>query len=167
MTIVDQVHDGATRDALIAALTACGGSRARAQAMLQLPKSSFFRMLAQYPDVAERFPVRPGRPSKRHAPLKPLKPLKVPLSIQRRFELFHEQHPEVYEELLRIVRRQYRGTGHIGIGCCWEVLRWRLQSDRRKKRLRLNNTWRSRYARMIALREPELATAFRTRRLRS
>ncbi len=166
--LVETLRETATREAIDAALEQCGGNRVAARALLKMSKTTFFRLLASFPDIAERYPTRAGRKkaAPEAAPRRAPPPMKVRAAIQTRFEAFHSAHPEVYEELVKVARRQFRGTGHIGIGCCWEVLRWRLQS-RRGKKLKLDNTWRSRYARMIQAREPELAGAFRTRRLRS
>jgi len=92
-----------------------------------------------------------------------------PGSIAEAFETFHEANPWVYDRLrvlaLDLVRS---GKTRVGIGMLWEVLRWQYaRATTTDDGLRLNNNHRSRYARMLADREPELAEAFETRRLRS
>lgn len=83
---------------------------------------------------------------------------------------FHQAHPEVYAALrdrsLELVRYGHR---HLGIGMLWEVLRYYslLGAQPGEDAYRLNNSYRSRYARLLMQCEPELAGVFETRELRS
>lgn len=90
-------------------------------------------------------------------------------TIQRDFEKFHKRHSWVYDELCRLARElQDRGHRHCSIGMLYEVVRW--QEYRRTidaGGFRLNNNYRSRYARLIMDREPDLAGFFEIRELRS
>lgn len=92
-----------------------------------------------------------------------------PGSISARFESFHEANPWVYDRLrilaLDLVRS---GRARIGIGMLWEVLRWQYaRATVSDDGLKLNNDYRSRYARMLADNEPELTDVFANRRLRT
>lgn len=83
-------------------------------------------------------------------------------SLDPRFYEFHEKNPKVYKQLIALARKAKRGgKERVGIGTLWEVMRWENPD------LKLNNSYRSRYARMIMMKEPELQGLFRTRVLKS
>jgi hypothetical protein len=157
----------AERDSIIDALTQTRGNRVHTAGVLGVSKQHVHKLLHRYPDVAERFPVATGRPA---APPpgagrpKPRPKLRVRVPLGTRFETFHAAHPAVYRELVRLARREVKRGRRPGIGMIWEVMRWRVAGPRR---LRLNNDWRSRYARLIQASEPDLAGVFRTRKLRA
>jgi hypothetical protein len=88
-------------------------------------------------------------------------------SIDEAFAVFHAENPQVYEELKMLaLRARRRGATRIGIGMLFEVLRWRQTLRTDGDAYKLNNNYRSRYARML-MREPELAGCFETRGLRA
>ena len=90
-------------------------------------------------------------------------------SIEARFRAFHAANPWVYDRL-RILALDLveKGQTRIGIGQLWEVLRWQYaRATKSDVGLRLNNDYRSRYARLLAEQEPRLADVFHTRRLRT
>jgi hypothetical protein len=90
-------------------------------------------------------------------------------TIQAAFSAFHAAHPEVYDKLrdlaLDLVHRGHRR--HLGIGMLWETLRYHtlLGAAPGEDDYRLNNNYRSRYARMLMAREPELDGVFELRRV--
>lgn len=90
-------------------------------------------------------------------------------SIQRRFEMFHKTNPQVYTALVALARKaKARGVVRLGIGHLWEVARWTLWIEGGFiSGQRLNNNYRSRYARLIIAQEPDLASLFETRRLQT
>lgn len=92
-------------------------------------------------------------------------------SIHDRFRRFHEAHPEVYVELVRLARQATdRGVRKIGIKMLWEVLRWRIvlaELPFDGSTFKLSNDLHSRYARLIMASEPDLEGIFDTRELRS
>lgn len=91
-------------------------------------------------------------------------------TIDDAFHAFHVEHPEVYRHLVRLayLAKSARSTDRIGIGMLYEVLRWEtMVGDLTGATFKLNNNFRSRYARLIADREPGLETIFETRELRS
>lgn len=91
-------------------------------------------------------------------------------SIQERFEEFHAAHPEVYEEFRAIAQQLYdQGWRHYGAGTIYEVLRFHADTadGRDAEPFKLNNTFRSRYARKLMEEYPHFQGFFETRRLRS
>ena len=90
---------------------------------------------------------------------------------ESRFRSFHEKHPEVYAHLVDLCRRWRRnGRDRWSINGCFEVLRW----ERRIAGLpdpdeewKLNNNYRSRYARLLMEQEPELEGIFELRVLKT
>jgi DNA-directed RNA polymerase specialized sigma24 family protein len=99
-------------------------------------------------------------------------PVAVPSSdsIEASFQAFHQANPWVYRALVQLARDlRSRGRRRIGIGMLFEVLRWQWQTSTFDVHsdFKLNNNYRSRYARMIMENEPELADAFEVRRLTS
>ena len=87
-------------------------------------------------------------------------------SIETAFREFHADNPHVYDELVMLARRaRSRGAVRIGIGMLFEVLRWRYTLRTVGDDFKLNNNYRSYYARLIMMREPDLAEIFETRQL--
>ena len=89
--------------------------------------------------------------------------------IQERFEQFDRLNPHVYKILISLARqmRQSHPSRRIGIGMLFEVLRWNYLINTTGDDFKLNNNYRSRYARMIEAREPDLRGAFEMRSLHS
>jgi hypothetical protein len=87
-------------------------------------------------------------------------------TIQEQFNEFHQRHPNVYTSLCQLAR-QYKSQGHdhYSLDGMWDILRWRTKVGDTLG-FKLNNIFRSRYARMIMEREPDLAGFFNTRNLR-
>src|SRR5690606_26519990 len=87
-------------------------------------------------------------------------------TIQERFEAFHELNPHVLDALEALVR-QFLASGRrrLAIGALFERLRWEHDITTEGDEFRLNNTFRSRYVRLILDRHPEWADVFQTRRL--
>ncbi len=93
-------------------------------------------------------------------------------TIQAQFQRFHQAHPEVYDGLLKLARQAddapYAGRTSIGIGMLFEVLRWSWHIDGLPddaEEWKLNNNYRSRYARLIMARNPDLDGLFELRKL--
>jgi hypothetical protein len=87
--------------------------------------------------------------------------------IQRAFLEFHRQNPEVYDHLVNLARRSRdRGFRKTGIGHLWEVMRWHVRLENvGEPDFKLNNNYRSRYARLIMAQEPDLRGFFELREL--
>lgn len=88
--------------------------------------------------------------------------------IEAQFIDFHHAHPEVYVSLVALARR-WKNAGHpkVGIGMLFELVRWErgLTLGTDPAGFKLNNNYRSRYARLIMANERDLAGFFDTRQL--
>lgn len=108
------------------------------------------------------------------APMPTLEPVdppgtqRPPATIQEAFDRFHQANPWVAVEL-RGMALDLVDAGHerVGIGMLFEVLRWRYMraTTDTSSTFRLNNNYRSRYARLLADECPALDGVFETRRL--
>jgi hypothetical protein len=90
------------------------------------------------------------------------------MSIQTRFNLFHQANPWVLAAFERLtVDWLAKGHTRVGIGMLTEILRW--QHGRRTvgDPFKINNDYRSRYVRLMLERHPEWEQAFETRELRA
>ena len=87
--------------------------------------------------------------------------------IERAFWEFHAANPHVYDRLVHLTRDlMRRGRRKIGIGMLFEVLRWHhLSTVGDADGFKLNNNYRSYYARLIMSIEPDLDGIFEIRRL--
>ncbi|MGR8921988.1 MAG: hypothetical protein ACU85V_20420 [Gammaproteobacteria bacterium] len=88
-------------------------------------------------------------------------------TIRERFEKFHAENPHVFEALRRRALRAKARGYRPGIGCLFEVLRWQHGMTTQGDEFKLNNNFRSHYARLLMEREPELEGFFETRGLRA
>ena len=88
-------------------------------------------------------------------------------AIQRAFEKFHHEHPQVYRKLRELAFQVLQhGYEHYGIGALWERMRWHFAFEVKEAEVfKLNNNYRSRYARLLMAQEPELKDFFETREL--
>lgn len=91
--------------------------------------------------------------------------LEDPLEIQ--FREFHHAHPAVYKALVERAREwKYQGHRKCGIGMLFELFRWDSGiTFGPNDGFKLNNNYRSRYARLIMANEPDLDGFFETRQL--
>ena len=92
-------------------------------------------------------------------------------TIQERFLEFHEEHPEVYRRLVELSHTAHdSGRDRWAIGNLWEILRWEYYIEGvhdSKDEFKLNDHYRSRYARLIMKNEVPLETFFEIRKLRT
>lgn len=90
-------------------------------------------------------------------------------SIQAAFEKFHADNPTVYETVVRLARLALsRGKKKGAIATMWEVVRWEFYlntTDECQAAFKLNNNYRSRYARLVMDQEPDLKNFFNIRQL--
>ncbi|MEW1700372.1 hypothetical protein [Streptomyces sp. NPDC091278] len=98
-----------------------------------------------------------------------LPPPAVTVTIQERFETFHELNPWVLAELETLTNRCVEQQwSRVGIAMLFEQLRWRYgEATRGNDQFRLNNDFRSRYVRLLVERHPEWIPLFSTRVLRA
>lgn len=86
--------------------------------------------------------------------------------IQASFERFHAENPEVYRLLVQFARQvKASGKPAYGIESLFARLRWHFEIETKGDTFKLNNNYRSRYARLIMHREPDLESFFTTRGL--
>lgn len=89
-------------------------------------------------------------------------------TIEDRFNDFHQAHPEVFTQLVRLAR-EWMSVGHarLGIATLFEKLRWEWHVAGLADRdgYKLNNSYRALYARKIMAENPELDGLFETRSL--
>lgn len=90
-------------------------------------------------------------------------------SIEVQFLAFHAMNPWIYTTLVRMTRDlKDRGHQRIGIGMLFEVLRWQAaMSTVTADDFKLNNNYRSRYARKIMAEHPDLDGVFELRTLKA
>jgi hypothetical protein len=89
-------------------------------------------------------------------------------TIQRRFERFHREHPQVCSRLEYMARRWFdQGHDTISIGMLWEAMRYLDGTADATEPLGLNDHYRSRYARLLIDRNPGWEARFRVRELRT
>jgi hypothetical protein len=90
----------------------------------------------------------------------------LPDGIETKFIEFHHANPHVYDALVRMAR-QWKSAGHptCSIKMLFEVLRWQVGITTSGDDFTLNNSYTSRYARLIAANEPDLADLFQMRQL--
>jgi hypothetical protein len=102
-----------------------------------------------------------------------LEPLVVPTSeadatIQERFEMFHAQNPWVLRAYEKLATDWVaKGNKRLGIGMLTEIIRWQYGRQTTGSDFKLDNNFRSRYARLIMDRNPGWAGLFETRELRT
>lgn len=91
-----------------------------------------------------------------------------PSDLDKKFWLFHEHNPQVFKRLV-IMCNQAKAMGRkkAGIGMFWEVLRWESYLDISSDDFKLNNSYRSRYARILEQEHPEFIGLFNKRRIKS
>src|SRR5262245_21337076 len=86
--------------------------------------------------------------------------------IRDSFRRFHADNPHVYRQLVEMaVEGRRAGASKIGIGMLFEVLRWRHTLRTGGDEFKLNNNYRSYYARLIMLNNPDLFGIFEIRKL--
>lgn len=92
------------------------------------------------------------------------------MTNRERFEAFHNEHPEVFDELRALCRRWLeRGRARWSIWSAFAVLRW----ERRLAGLpapdelyKLNNNYTGYYARKLMEEDPSLEGIFELRRMK-
>ena len=92
------------------------------------------------------------------------------LTPAERFEQFHQNNPQVYSALKSMTLEMVnRGRRQIGIGMLFEVLRWNyyMATNDPNSDFKLNNNYRSHYARLLIAENPEWANMFQLREMRS
>lgn len=89
--------------------------------------------------------------------------------LDARFDTFHADNPQVADQLETLAAQWLAVHERVGMKMLWEVLRWQtgLASSTGVKPYRLNNSFTSRYARLLIGRRPGWNGRILTRNLRS
>lgn len=91
-------------------------------------------------------------------------------AIQDDFRQFDHDHPEVYEQLVKLAREWVsHGHARLGIKTLFERLRWEWHMTGLQDRegYKLNNNFTAHYARKIMREHEDLDGLFETRELKS
>jgi hypothetical protein len=92
------------------------------------------------------------------------------VTIQQRFHQFRLNNPHVELRLVEMARQaKQRGHSRLGIELLWSALRWEhlISTNDPTSDFKLNDHYRSRYARLLMEQYPDLAGFFETRELRA
>ncbi len=86
-----------------------------------------------------------------------------------KFNEFHRDNPHVYKTLVAKCRqlRHHNPQAKIGIATLWENMRWDYMLSTKYEDFKLNNNFKSHYARLIMAVNPELKDIFEVRRMRA
>jgi len=89
--------------------------------------------------------------------------------IEENFLKFHKKHPEVWAYFCEFTFQMiHKGYSHVSAGLIFERMRWELMlQSLARDPVKLNNNYRSRYARLFEKKYPHLEGVFRKRRLRA
>ena len=99
--------------------------------------------------------------------LRPLtQPLYAPgMTLEERFEAFHAANPHVADALESLAAQWLSRHRKVGVKSLGESLRWASGLQVEGDPYRINNSYLSRYARLLIERHPEWADAIETRAL--
>jgi len=93
------------------------------------------------------------------------KPRQTTTRIEAKFLEFHRDNPFVYSYLVKRARQaKSKGFDNYSINSLFEILRWHTNIETRNSVFKLNNNYRSYYARMIMRKEPDLKDFFHIRK---
>jgi hypothetical protein len=87
------------------------------------------------------------------------------MTLAERFALFHWHNPHVADALERLADQWLNRHRKVGIGALVERLRWESGITTSGEAYRINNSYRSRYARLLLDRRPEWVGRIETRAL--
>jgi hypothetical protein len=87
--------------------------------------------------------------------------------VKEKFQVFHEENPAVYRELVKISRElKNRGRDHYGMRALFEVIRFHRAMNTNDPDYKLNNNYTPHYARLIMDQEKDLEGFFDLRSLK-
>lgn len=88
--------------------------------------------------------------------------------LDPRFADFHARNPHVFQKFVALAEKHKdRGFRRVGAKFIWETIRYECGPDTNGDPFVLNNSFVSRYARLVAQERPDLAPLFELRRLRA
>jgi len=91
------------------------------------------------------------------------------MTITEKFHQFHRENPHVYQTLVAKCRqyRRHNPGAKIGIATLWENMRWDYMMSTEHQDFKLNNNYRSHYARLIMDCNHDLRDIFEIREMRA
>jgi hypothetical protein len=98
-----------------------------------------------------------------------VEPVYLPeMTLAERFRAFHGANPWVYRAYERLAADWVaRGNTRIGVKMLTEIIRWQYGRETTGRAFRIDNSFTSRYARMLVDRNPGWDGLFETRKLRT
>lgn len=108
-----------------------------------------------------------GKPvSQLTLPMTPMVEAESASTIQERFENFHTVNPWILDAF-ETLTAQWLAAGHtrLSISTLTEIVRWRYGTTISTDGFKINNSFRSRYVRLMIARNPALADVFVLREL--
>lgn len=89
-------------------------------------------------------------------------------TIQAAFERFHAAHPDVFELFERYADQLLQaGRGHYGAKAIIERIRFDFATSSAEEEFKTNNSFTSRYVRLLIQKRPEFADFFEVRVLKT
>lgn len=91
-----------------------------------------------------------------------------PVTVQTRFEEYHERNPEVFELFVQFTREVMRsGYEHYGAWATFQRIRWHIDMETHQRDgFKISNDYISRYVRMLETVFPEYSGFYKTRPLK-
>ena len=87
--------------------------------------------------------------------------------IDARFQAFHVCNPQVFDLFVKFAEEAHQAGVKIGAKAIAERIRWECRVITRTADYKINNSFVSRYARLVAKERPHLARLFTLRALKS
>lgn len=88
--------------------------------------------------------------------------------LQQKFEKYHKENPQVLEALIRMTDQAIaKGHNRLGMDLLFNVLRWESMIATTGDDYKINNSYSSRYVRLIEQIRPDLIGVFEKRQLKS
>ena len=89
-------------------------------------------------------------------------------TLDQRFGEYHAANPKVYELFERFTVEAYlRRRKRIGAKMIVERIRWYTKVETQGDAFKINNSYTSRYVRLLTEKRPDLAPLFETRKLKA
>lgn len=89
-------------------------------------------------------------------------------TLDEKFQDFHAENPQVYRLFIQFANQAYEANRmRIGAKAIAERIRWNVVVETRGDSFKLNNSYVSRYARLLVQDRPYLAGLFELRKLKS
>lgn len=89
-------------------------------------------------------------------------------TLQQKFEKYHQDNPHVLSTLINMTDDAIaKGHNRLGMDLLFNVLRWESMISTRGDEYKINNSYSSRYVRLIEELRPDLIGVFSKRELRS